>query len=69
MEILTSKTTVGEAMFEVKGFEWEGDYRSAARAAIKEMLESQIVHWAGQAWPRWLRRIGRIGSTVGSSAG
>ena len=48
MEILTSKTTVKEAMFEVKGFEWEGDYRPAARAAIKEMLESQMDHWADQ---------------------
>ena len=48
MEILTSKTTVKEALFEVKGFEWEGDYRPAARAAIKEMLESQMVHWADQ---------------------
>lgn len=45
MEILTSKTTVKEAMFEVKGFEWEGDYRPAAQAAIKEMLEGRMEHW------------------------
>ena len=48
MEILTSKTTVKEAMFEVKGFEWEGDYRPAARHAIKEMLEARMAHWADE---------------------
>ena len=48
MEILTSRTRVKEAIFEVKGFEWEGDYRPAARAAIKELLESKMVHWADQ---------------------
>lgn len=48
MERQFFKTKVREATFEVKGFEWEGDYRPAARAAIKEMLESQMDHWADQ---------------------
>ena len=42
MEILTSKMTVKEAMFEVKGFEWEGNYRPAARAAIKKFFRGEI---------------------------
>ena len=45
MELSYSVSSVREAMFEVKGFEWEGDYRPAAQAAIKEMLEGRMSHW------------------------
>ena len=45
MELSYSSMSVREAMFEVKGFEWEGDYRPAAQAAIKEMLEGRMNHW------------------------
>ena len=31
--------TVSEAMKEVKAFEWEGDYKGATRAALKEVIE------------------------------
>ena len=46
MEIQTTNQAVREAIKEVKSFEWEGDYRPAAQKAIKEMLESQMSHWA-----------------------
>ncbi len=35
----TVKRNVREALREVKRFEWEGDYRPPARAAIRELLE------------------------------
>jgi len=36
------ETNVRKAVREVKSFEWEGDYRPAARQAIKEMLEGAM---------------------------
>ncbi|MBI5376782.1 MAG: IS256 family transposase [Candidatus Schekmanbacteria bacterium] len=38
------KFTVQEAMREVKSFDVEGDYRAAARQAIKEVLESRMAN-------------------------
>jgi len=34
---------VSEAMKEVKAFDWEGDYRPAMRAFLKELLERRLV--------------------------
>jgi transposase-like protein len=48
MELQTTGQAVRNAIKEVKGFEWEGDYRPAARKAVKEMLEGQMDHWADQ---------------------
>lgn len=45
MELSYSNLSVREAMLEVKGFEWEGDYRPAAQAAIKELLEGRMENW------------------------
>ena len=46
MEQILSYRNVGRAFREVKGIEWEGDYRPAAQKAIEDLLESQIGHWA-----------------------
>jgi len=35
---------VSEAMKEVKAFDWEGDYRPAARAFLKELIEQRLVN-------------------------
>lgn len=39
MEQIRSYRNVGRAFREVKGFEWEGDYRPAAQKAIEDLLE------------------------------
>ena len=46
MERLVSQPDFSRAMREVREFAWEGDYRPAARAAIKALLQSQMDHWA-----------------------
>ena len=38
-----AEISVSEAIHEVKVFEWEGDYRPAAQAAIKEVLETRMA--------------------------
>jgi len=48
MELQTTIQAVRQAVKEVKAFEWEGDYRPAAQAAIKAALEGQMEHWADQ---------------------
>ena len=42
MKALLPKISVRQAMQEVKRFEWEGDYRAAAREAIKRVLEGAM---------------------------
>ena len=44
MELFYSNASIREAMIEIKGFEWEEDYRTAARQAIKEILEGIMEH-------------------------
>lgn len=39
-----AEINVSEAIREVKAFEWEGDYRPAAQAAIKEVLETRMAN-------------------------
>jgi len=34
--------SIRQAFKEVKAFEWDGEYRAAARAAIKELLEGKM---------------------------
>jgi transposase-like protein len=43
MQQIWSKRSIRQAIKEVKEFEWEGDYRPAARAALKEILEKRMV--------------------------
>ena len=45
MKELAFKVNVSEAMKEVKRFDWEGDYRPAGRAALKEILERNMSNW------------------------
>lgn len=42
MQQLGTKIRVRQAIKEVKAFEWEGDYKPAARAAIKKILEERM---------------------------
>lgn len=42
MEQLGTRIRVRQAIKEVKAFEWEGDYKPAARAAIKKILEERM---------------------------
>lgn len=46
IEQLLSYQDLGRAYREVKGFEWEGDYRPAAQEAIKPLLASEMNQWA-----------------------
>jgi hypothetical protein len=41
MGYVDTAISIRQAFKEVKGFEWEGDYRSAARGAIKELWERE----------------------------
>jgi putative transposase len=43
MRQVWTKRSIRQAIREVKEFEWEGDYRPAARAALKEILEKRMV--------------------------
>lgn len=42
MQQLGTKVRVRQAIKKVKAFEWEGDYKPAARDAIKKILEERI---------------------------
>ena len=37
------KLSLGEAFEEIKAYEWDGDYRPAAREAVKRILEQEMV--------------------------
>jgi len=44
--------SIEQAFREIKGFSiesWEGEYRSAARAALKEILERRMSHWVDRS--------------------
>jgi len=43
MRQVWTKRSIRQAIREVKEFEWEGDYRLAARAALKEIVEKRMV--------------------------
>jgi len=43
MRQVWTKRSIRQAIREVKEFEWEGDYRPAARAALKEIVEKRMV--------------------------
>ena len=43
MQQVWTKRSIRQAIKEVKEFEYEGDYRPAARAALKEILEKRMV--------------------------
>jgi transposase-like protein len=43
MRQVWTKRSIRQAIREVKEFEWEGDYRPSARAALKEILEKRMV--------------------------
>jgi hypothetical protein len=43
MRQIGTKVNIRQAIKEFKSFEWEGDYRPAARAALKEILEKRMV--------------------------
>jgi hypothetical protein len=43
MRQVWTKRSIRQAVREVKEFEWEGDYRPAARLALKEILEKRMV--------------------------
>jgi transposase-like protein len=43
MRQVWTKRSIRQAIKEVKEFEWEGDYRPAARLALKEILEKRMV--------------------------
>jgi putative transposase len=43
MRQVWTERSIRQAIREVKEFEWEGDYRPAARAALKEILEKRMV--------------------------
>jgi len=43
MRQVWTKRSIRQAIREVKEFEWEGDYRPAARAALKEILEKRMA--------------------------
>ena len=38
-----NKLSLGEAFEEIKVFKWDGDYRPAAREAIKRILEQEMA--------------------------
>jgi transposase-like protein len=44
MQQLGTKIKIRQAIKEVKAFEWEGDYKPAARAAIKKVLEHKMCN-------------------------
>jgi putative transposase len=43
MREVWTKRSIRQAIQEVKEFEWEGDYRPAARVALKEILEKRMA--------------------------
>jgi hypothetical protein len=43
MQQVWTKRSIRQAIKEVKEFEYEGDYRPAARAALKEILEKRMA--------------------------
>jgi transposase-like protein len=45
MRYVGTALSIRQAFKEVKGFEWEGEYRAAARAAIKELLEGRMERY------------------------
>lgn len=45
MRYVGTAISIRQAFKEVKGFEWEGEYRAAARAAIKELLEGRMEQY------------------------
>ncbi len=45
MRYVGTAVSIRQAFKEVKGFEWEGEYRAAARAAIKELLEGKMERY------------------------
>lgn len=45
MQQLGTKVRIRQAIKEVKAFEWEGDYKPAARDAIKKILEERMVNY------------------------
>lgn len=48
MKHLITKLSVKQAMREVKSFEWEGDYKPSAQAAIKDLLEKRMVGYVDE---------------------
>lgn len=48
MKHLGMKLSVKQAMREVKSFEWDGDYKPAAQAAIKDLLEKRMVSYVDE---------------------
>jgi len=45
MRYVDTEISIRQAFKEVKGFEWEGDYRAAAREAIKGLLEGKMLEY------------------------
>jgi putative transposase len=58
MKELAFKVNVSEAMEEVKRFDWEGDYRPAARMALKEVLEGHMSNWLDARLSEMISRDG-----------
>ena len=42
MTEVAKQLSLAEALFEVKRYDWEGDYRQAAKAAVKELIEHRM---------------------------
>lgn len=58
MKQTASKVNLAEALTEVKRFDWEGDYRPAARAGLKEILERRMDNWVDEQLEEIRRREG-----------
>jgi len=48
MRYVDTAISIRQAYKEVKAFEWEGDYRAAARKAIKALLEGRMEEYIGE---------------------